>query len=153
VALALAEHPSVEAVRDNAAAVMKNSEATLLKKRSKAARNTAQGAILLSMTILIGVALALFSHKPDWMVIWTIFFGWMACWGVVLLAFGIGGILETKMMSRPIGHTAIGTGPTESLGLATDPLAVPVAASPVSITEHTTERLHDHRNARVDDNK
>ena len=154
VALALAEHPSVAAGKDKPGTDTQKTDANRLKKRSKAARNTVQGAILLSTALLIGVALGLFTDKPDWMVVWTVFFGWMACWGIVSLGFGIGGILESRMMSRQIGQSANGRIVLEDHGLVTDPLAVPADPTPVSVTEYTTELLrNEHQTARVDEHR
>jgi len=47
-----------------------------LKKRIESVRNITIGAILLSVSLLIGVALAIFvsGHVP-WIVLWMLFFG------------------------------------------------------------------------------
>jgi hypothetical protein len=152
VALALADQPSFAVSKGNAGKGVQNTDAVWLKKRSKATRNTIQGGILLGTALLIGVALGLFTHNPDWMVIWTVFFGWMACWGAISLAFGIGGIFESRTILQQIEEPASGTALFEDPGMVTDPLAP--SASAVSITENTTEPLrNEQRRARVDERR
>lgn len=144
VALALADHlvpVDVGKEKANSAEAANRS----LKKRSRGVRNTVKGGILLGTALLIGIALALFSNKPDWIIIWTVFFGWMACWGAVSLAFGIGAILESRLMSNQVEKTARGAVrtaqllPADDAGMVPDVLAAPRAYSPISVTEHTTE--------------
>jgi hypothetical protein len=121
-----------------------------MRKTSTGVRNTTQGAILLFTSLLIAVALGLFSNKADWMVIWTIFFGWMACWGVISLAFGVGALLEGRVLSRhsTLAHS---TTSTSQLSPAADQIAVqsivtaPTGYSGMSVTENTTEHLGEQR--------
>ena len=51
-----------------------------LEKRSEGLTNIVRGSGLISASALVGAALAVFSGKPDWIIIWMIFAGWMACW-------------------------------------------------------------------------
>jgi len=114
-------------------------------------RNTAQGAILFGTAILMGVALALFSNKADWMIIWTIFFGWLAGWGAILLAFGVGAVLEAGIMLNQIGQVSSQAAPrTAQLASDDSELISSVPTSPeltsqASVTEHTTEMLDKQR--------
>jgi hypothetical protein len=122
-----------------------------MKKRGKGVRNATQGAILLLTSLLIGVALALFTNKPDWMVIWMIFFGWMAGWGAVSLAFGVGYLLEGRLLSRHSARAASGATTTAQLSPLADQIEVPsIATAPaeyagMSVTENTTEHLGEQR--------
>jgi len=115
---------------------------TWAEKRSAALRDIIQGAILAAASAVICVAFATFLNVPDWLILWTVFFGWMACWGVISLAFGIGGLIESSSMSRavdqPIGRV---TSPTEN-ELASSLFFLD--SPPASITELTTEPLLKH---------
>jgi hypothetical protein len=84
----------------------------------------------------------MFLTVPDWLILWTVFFGWMACWGVISMAFGIGGLIESSTMSRAID---------QPMGRVTTPTDNELASSsffldspPASITELTTEPLVKH---------
>lgn len=112
---------------------------TWAEKRSQALRDTIQGAILTAASAVICVAFAMFLNVPDWLILWTVFFGWMACWGVISMAFGIGGLIESSTMSRAID---------QPMGRVTAPTDNELASSsfflnspPASITELTTEPL------------
>src|SRR5688572_22874451 len=39
-------------------------------------------------SMLIGVALGLFSNTNDWIIIWMCLVGWMAVWGVISMVTG-----------------------------------------------------------------
>jgi hypothetical protein len=117
------------------------------EKRSEGVKEVVEGAGLLTASILIGAALGLFSNQPDWIIIWLVFVGWMACWGVISLVSGIGGVLEAKFMLRQGGQAANEAAtPDAQLSSANDPALLPerMAAPslfPTSVTEHTTEPL------------
>ncbi|MEK6325251.1 MAG: zinc ribbon domain-containing protein [Acidobacteriota bacterium] len=111
------------------------------KKRKSGVRNTVQGGILLGTALSIGIALGLFSNQPHWISIWTVFFGWMACWGAISLAFGVGAILESRMMSRQKEQTDSRIAAQTARLLRADDPGYSQAISPLSVTEHTTEPL------------
>ena len=102
-------------------------------------RDISQGAILTAASAVICVAFAMFLSVPDWLILWTVFFGWMACWGVISMAFGIGGLIESSSMSRavdqPMGRV---TAPTENELVSSSFF---LDSPPASITELTTEPL------------
>lgn len=148
ISLALADQPtsaSVSKDKDKKPIVVEN----WLGKRAKGVRNTFQGAILLGAALLIGIALALFSGKDDWIIIWTIFFGWMAGWGIVSLALGVGTVMELRTMLRGNDSIAGGSIATTAkqltaagdLGILADASTSPELLSSASVTEHTTEPL------------
>lgn len=137
------------ALSDNA----NEEEKSWLKKRGKGVRLTVQGAILTGFSLLIAIALALFSDNPAWFVIWIAFFGWMACWGVISLVLGYGNIMEASIMLREknkkslpdIHANQLAPGNESemiSTGLTTSELAVPL-----SITEQTTRSLDKKHSA------
>lgn len=122
-------------------------EKSWLEKRTEAMSSIIRGAGLLVASLLIGVALGLFSNTSDWIMVWIVFAGWMACWGVIALTSGIGTLLESKSMQRYIEQT-----PQEIIAPATRPLLtddsrkIPDALSaPTSVTEFTTEPLPKER--------
>jgi hypothetical protein len=125
-----------------------------LQKWSKGVREVVQGAILLSVYLLVGFVLL--AVVPDWhlqyVLMWMVLFGWMAIWGAITLARGIGTMIESKsilrQMERMIGEPAIAsTTPLGSDGsqlrVAPSLLPAPEPVHPPSITEHTTERLDE----------
>lgn len=113
------------------------------QKRSEGARDAVQGAVLLTTAVLIGVAFAVFTNLPDWLVLWTVFFGWLAGWGVIALASGLSKMQQARMMLR---HTEDVIPITNPLSDA-DRRALPStpASFPVSVTENTTEPLRAHQ--------
>jgi zinc ribbon protein len=149
VALALAGQGA--AVENGNDEVGKPETRDWMKKRGKGVRNATQGGTLLLTSLLIGVALALFTNKPDWMVIWMVFFGWMAGWGAVSLAYGVGSLLEVRLLSRHSSRAANGATTTAQLSPIADRIEVssvttaPTVYSGTSVTENTTEHLGEQR--------
>jgi hypothetical protein len=119
-----------------------------LEKRSEGLTNIVRGSGLISASALVGAALAVFSGKPDWIIIWMIFAGWMACWGVICLVAGIAALIESRFIPHDSRHTPGEiVSRTTPLGLEEDQeiLSAPAAPKltlPSSITEHTTELLN-----------
>lgn len=117
------------------------------EKRGKGARLTVQGMILTGSSLLIGVALALSSNNPAWILIWLTFVGWMACWGIIALMLGIGNFLESSIMLR---HSEKKSLPnvfsnqlisTDNLEMISSGLTTSQLSLPSSITEQTTRSL------------
>jgi hypothetical protein len=119
-----------------------------------------RGSILLAVSLLVGAAMALFMmafFEAPWMMLWMVFFwvvlfGWMAVWGGIQMAYGIGGVLEAKGRLRLMGLTGVRPtvdAPTpESLSRggapqSADARAAFVPAPRVSVTEGTTRHLDD----------
>jgi hypothetical protein len=122
-----------------------------LEKRTEGMNSIIKGAGLLAASLLIGVALGLFSNTSDWIMVWIVFAGWMACWGVIALTSGIGTLLESKSMLRHIERTAPETiAPITQSLLTDDSRKIPDAlSSHPSVTEYTTEPLpKEHRKSR-----
>src|SRR6267143_2150632 len=72
-----------------------------LETRIEGVRNTIQGAFMLVASFVIGVALALFvPNDVPWILVWMVFFGWLAVWGAFSVAGGLGGLVESRMMLR-----------------------------------------------------
>jgi hypothetical protein len=90
-----------------------------------------QGSILLGTSLLIMLVGMLFSQKPmPWLFFWSVFFGWMACWGSVSLAIGVGRMIERKVS------------PSVKEAQLTQVEDSPVGFLPTtSVTDHTTRQL------------
>lgn len=114
-------------------------EKTWMEKRSQGVRNAVEGATMIGATLLAGVAFFLLGNNPNRMAIWAGIFGWMACWGVISLASGLGAIMEAASM----GAKATQPQPAADPGTVpdTDPLESTMLFPPPSVTEYTTESL------------
>jgi zinc-ribbon domain len=119
-----------------------------LEKRSEGLTTIVRASGLIGASALVGAALALFSNKPDWIIIWMIFAGWMACWGVISLVSGIAALIESRftppqakhIAGEPVSRTTpLGSGDDQEILPAPD---TPKLSLPSSITEHTTELLN-----------
>lgn len=141
VALALSGqyHPAHRAVDKEKA------EKSWLEKRSEGTGKIVKGAGLLGASLLIGVALGLFSNQADWIIIWVGLVGWMACWGFIELTSGIHALFESRFMARLMKEGATRT-PVQSLkdgdaNLLPDAPPTNRLAMPTGVTERTTELL------------
>ena len=127
-----------------------------LEKRIEASSDITRGAILLTVSLLIGVAMALFipsSFDAPWMLLWTVFFGWMAVWGGIEMAYGMSGLLESKSRLRLLGLTGqestVDAIPQQLLSSGGPPTFTNRSVAfrpspPLSVTEGTTRQLDDH---------
>ncbi len=124
-------------------------EQSWLDKRREGMDGIVKGTGLMGASLLIGIALGLFSNAPDWIIIWAALAGWMACWGFISLVSGIGALAESRFLRRQLGQTTNGdTTPTaQTLSSAAqrmlhDALDVPKPSPPPSVTENTTKPLN-----------
>ncbi len=117
---------------------------TWLKKRTESARSLVQAGGLLGSSLIIGTALGLFSNTNDWIMIWMVFAGWLAVWGMFSLVAGINGLIESRLirrqMNQPTGAPVPMLGADEH-SLVTGGLASPHKTPRTSVTEHTTKQL------------
>jgi hypothetical protein len=108
------------------------------------------GAILLAAALLIAGVPALFIKELFlWAMLWTVFFGWMAGWGIVSLAVGVGEMVKSKTMLHQMNQFDRGLTATEPSSAAYEPRMLEDATSakpnsPSSVTEHTTKLLGEH---------
>ena len=121
-----------------------------LEKYGESKRKVIMGAILLGASLLIGGIPTLFMGVIFPLVmLWTVFFGWMAGWGIVSLASGVGEMVKSKTMLRQTKQFDGGLTTTEPSGLSPaaheprmlDDVTGAKPYSPLSVTEHTTELL------------
>ena len=108
------------------------------------------GAILLASALLIAGVPALFVKELFlWLMLWTVFFGWMAGWGIVSLASGVGGMVKSKAMLRQMEEFDRGLPSTEPSQLSSasyewrmlEDAKTAQSPSPLSVTERTTDLL------------
>jgi hypothetical protein len=121
-----------------------------LEKYGESKHQVIKGAILLGAALSIGCVPALFLGVIFPLVmLWTVFFGWMAGWGIVSLASGVGEMVKAKTMLRQMRQFDGGlttTEPSELSLAAHEPRTLGDATrakpySPLSVTEHTTDLL------------
>src|ERR687893_102537 len=125
-----------------------------LERYGEGKHKVIKGAILLGAALLIGAVPALFIGVIFPLVmLWTVFFGWMAGWGVVSLASGVGEMVKSKTMLRQMRQLDGGLTthePSELSSAAHEPRMLDDVTrakphSPLSVTEHTTDLLGEHR--------
>ncbi len=124
-----------------------------LAKRIEGVSGITRGLILMLVSLLIGVAMALFvPAEVPWMLVWMVFFGWMAVWGGSEVADGAGGVIEAKSRLRLLELKAAGESldsTPKELAPAREPLPAISAAdafrppAPSSVTEGTTRELDE----------
>ncbi|HEX7175290.1 MAG TPA: hypothetical protein VF240_08540 [Pyrinomonadaceae bacterium] len=123
------------------------------EKHIEGVKGIVSGAILLAVSLLIGVALALFvPGDAPWILIWMVFFGWLAVWGGIEMASGVGGVIEAKgrlrMMKQAGTEPAIDASP-QQLSSSGEPVTIEHSSSasrstpPLSVTEGTTRHLDE----------
>jgi hypothetical protein len=123
-----------------------------LEKQIEGVSGITRGSILLTVSLLIGIAMALFipsSFDAPWFLLWTVFFGWLAVWGGIEMAYGVGSVLEAKSRLRLM--KLAGTDSVETLDQQLSsgnpsPINSPAAfrpSPPLSVTDGTTRQLDD----------
>ena len=121
-----------------------------LEKYGEGKHKVIRGAILLGAALLIGVVPALFIGVIFPLVmLWTVFFGWMAGWGIVSFASGVGEMVKSQTMlgqTRRFDSGLTTTEPSELSSAVHEPRMLDDVTraqpySPLSVTEHTTELL------------
>lgn len=122
-----------------------------LGKWGNGVRETVQGSVLLAVYLLVGFSLLAF--LPEWRVdsilMWFVLAGAMAVWGIILLARGIGHIVEAKPrlheLERMAGGSMAAAPPRLSEAhewrMTSGNPTAPELVRPPSVTEHTTQQL------------
>ena len=121
-----------------------------LEKHIDGVGGITRGSILLSVSLLLAIPLGLFlpaSFDAPWILLWVVFFGWMAVWGGIEIAAGIGTVLESRgrrKLIKTAQKDSIGAATTQDLLSERESLSTPkIASSPVSVTEGTTRHLNE----------
>ncbi len=123
-----------------------------LEKRIEGVSGITRGTILVFVSALIGLAMGLFmppNFDAPWIVVWSVFFGWMTVWGGIEVAFGLSNLIEAKTRLRMMGFTGkeapIDTTAQQSLpSVEPNPAAVFESRPRRSVTEGTTRQLDEH---------
>jgi hypothetical protein len=123
---------------------------TGLEKKRAGLKKIVRAAGLLGSSALVGAALALFSHEEDWIVLWMIFAGWMACLGMISLTSGVAALIDSRLTLKTERATSELVGPNPSAGLIEGQAAsvtpgTPELSLPPSVTEYTTKTLGKRR--------
>jgi hypothetical protein len=123
-------------------------EKSWLDKRREGMDGIVRGTGLLGASLLIGVALGLFSNAADWIIIWVGLAGWMACWGFISIVSGIGALAESRFLRRHLEQATDGASlpPAQTSSPGTGEVlpersATPLLSPPASVTEQTTQPL------------
>jgi hypothetical protein len=115
--------------------------------RKKAIDQIVKGIGLNLSSLLFGVAIAIFSHDPDWILIWMCLAGWLTVIGIISMLKGTTGLMESRSMRRQLGEASgKATGAIPPLPVADrlqvgDVITAPMLRPQSSVTEHTTTRL------------
>jgi hypothetical protein len=124
-----------------------------MEKRIEGYKGIANGLILMMVSVIIGGGLALFvPGDVPWILIWMVFFGWLAVWGGFELANGVGNVIEAKarlrMMGMAGGEPVVDAAP-QQLSSHGEPVTIANSSSAfrptpaLSVTEGTTRNLDD----------
>jgi zinc ribbon protein len=128
------------------------SENDWLEKQIEGVSGISRGSILLTVSLLIGIAMALFipsSFDAPWFLLWTVFFGWLAVWGGIEMAYGVGSVLEAKSRLRLLkfAHKNSVETPDQQLSSGNPSLIMTPStfssSPPLSVTDGTTRQLDD----------
>jgi hypothetical protein len=125
----------------------------LMEKRIEGNKGIASGLILMLVSLLIGLAMALFvPGDVPWILVWMVFFGWLAVWGGIELANGVGAVIEAKGRLRMLGvaggEPVVNAVPRQ-LSSPGEPVTIANSSNafrptpPLSVTEGTTRHLDD----------
>ena len=122
-----------------------------LEKRIEGVSGVTRGSILLTVSMLIGLAMALFipsSFEAPWFIMWIVFFGWLAVWGGIEMAYGISNMLESKsrLSLLKLSGKESSDAVHQQLSSGKSPIMSPSdfrSSPPVSVTDGTTRQLSD----------
>jgi hypothetical protein len=119
-----------------------------LETRKEAVNKIVKGTGWVVSSLLIGVALGLFSNEADWIIIWMCLVGWMTVLGVISMVTGVAGLMESRFIRRQLGEPIGGSDiqfqhlPATDRAAIKGPTTAPMPQIPQSsVTEQTTTRL------------
>lgn len=108
--------------------------------RSFGLHRAIQGAVMSVMGLLLAIPLNIFSSNADWhnnwIIIWLVVCGWLPVLGAVWVGTGISSMIQSRLLRGQIDRLAADPlPPAASLPKTTE------AQAPLSVSEHTTEKL------------
>lgn len=119
-----------------------------LETRKEGINKIGKGTGWLVSSLLIGLALGLFSNAADWVIIWMCMVGWMAVLGIISIVTGTAALMESRFLRRQLEQPSgartqpVLTLPAADRVMMNDALTSPMLKMPgSSVTEHTTTRL------------
>jgi hypothetical protein len=118
-----------------------------LQTRRQGVNKIVRGTGWMVSSLLIGAALGIFSHEPDWIIIWMCLVGWMTVLGVFSMVTGIARLMESRFIRRQLGEPTGGSDiqiqplPAADRAAINGPTTAPMSKPRSSVTEHTTTRL------------
>ncbi len=113
--------------------------------RRHAVNKLIEGTGLIVGSTLVGAALAIFSGKPDWIIIWMVFGAWLAVLGILSIGKGISSLIEWKYSSRELETSKEYSEmlpPSDFKDIAA-PITSPKLTPIPSVTENTTKLLDE----------
>lgn len=152
VALILSGKPP-HTIKKDTNKIDSKTEQDWVEKHVQGVSGITRGSILLAVSLMIGAAMGLFlqsSLGPSWILIWMVFFGWLAVWGGIEMAYGISSMQESKSRLRLLklaGDDSDAIPKRLSAG-EPSPIMNPSAfqsSPPLSVTDGTTRQLEDNR--------
>ena len=127
-------------------------EETSEVKRAKGTGDIVSGSILIAVALLLLLGPMPFIRQTfPWLVIWSAMFGWMAIWGTIALAQGLGEVLgSNRVLQQQPSTSRIDNAPTtselpgapESENVLADRSSRYNVTAPPSVTETTTRHLN-----------
>ena len=85
-------------------------EVDWIEKQRTSKRRLIQGGMLLGLSALIAAfGFSIIGEPFVWLMIWAVFFGWMAGWGGVLLSWGLSSLIEAKSALRELSAVPVAT--------------------------------------------
>jgi hypothetical protein len=123
------------------------SEETPEVKRAKGTGEIVSGSTLIAVSLLILLGpMPFIGQAFPWLVIWSAIFGWMAIWGTIELAQGLGHVLGANRIPSTLSDAAPGTpnllADPQSENALVDRSASYEIVAPPSVTETTTRHLN-----------
>lgn len=114
-----------------------------IEQRKDAVSSIVRGISLLSLSLVVGVALGLFSNTNDWIIIWMVFAGWLAVWGVFATASGVTGLLNSKYARLQAEKQGLPA--SRATGELGSGVPLHTLSAQQSVTEQTTRSLSEVR--------
>lgn len=137
---------SAEAGKKDTDKIEPKSRNDWLEKRIEGVSGITRGSILLTVSLLIGIAMGLFipsSFDAPWFLLWMVFFGWLAVWGGIEMAYGLGSVLEARSRLRLLKLADSVDALNQQLSRGNPSPSAFKASPPLSVTDGTTRQLDD----------
>jgi len=148
VALILSGKPP-QTIKKDTNKIDSKTEQDWVEKHIQGVSGITRGSILLAVSLMIGAAMGLFlqsSLGASWILIWMVFFGWLAVWGGIEMAYGISSMQESKSRLRLLKLAEKESIYQQLPSGNSSPIMSPSAfrsSPPLSVTDGTTRQLDE----------